>query len=96
MVNQVIMYVYILRSETIPSKTYIGIINNLQKRLVEHNANTQLYTSRYSPWSIETYIAFSSKEKAYNFERYLKTGSGRAFLKKRLMDSNKQACLTKH
>ena len=78
-------YVYILRSIKNPRKTYIGITENLEKRLKEHNLNTQPHTSRYSPWIVETYIAFSDAKKAFYFEKYLKVGSGKAFLNKRLV-----------
>ena len=88
MTNQHMFYVYILRSENYPMKTYIGITESLEKRLAEHNANTQPHTSRYSPWKVETYIAFSDKNKEFNFEKYLKIGSGKAFLKKRLINSD--------
>ena len=79
-------YVYVLRSESTKSKTYIGATEDLNKRLSEHNAGVVYYTKRYMPWKIETYIAFSSKDKAYSFEKYLKVGSGKAFLNKRLLD----------
>jgi predicted GIY-YIG superfamily endonuclease len=69
-------------------KTYIGITEDLEKRLSEHNSNTQPYTSRYSPWKIETYIVFSDKEKAFEFEKYLKVGSGKAFTNKHLIGSS--------
>ena len=78
-------YVYILRSEADQDRTYIGITGNILKRLAEHNAGTQYYTKRYLPWKVEAYIAFSNKNKAYKFEKYLKVGSGKAFLSKRLI-----------
>jgi len=37
------------------------------------------------PWKLVAYLAFSSEEKAREFEQNLKTGSGRAFAKKRLL-----------
>ncbi len=39
---------------------------------------------QYTPWKLVTYIAFSDERKAETFERYLKSGSGHAFAKKRL------------
>ena len=79
-------YVYTLRSIKDPKKTYIGITENVEKRLSEHNANTQTHTKRYSPWRLETYIAFSDKTKAISFEKYSKVGSGKAFLNKHFID----------
>ncbi|MCX5679770.1 MAG: GIY-YIG nuclease family protein [Candidatus Omnitrophica bacterium] len=78
-------YVYILRSETDRNRTYVGITEDIEKRLITHNAGTQYHTKRYLPWRIETYIAFSDKDKAFKFEKYLKAGSGKAFLNKRLL-----------
>jgi len=43
------------------------------------------YTNKYKPWTIETYLVFSDKKLAKQFEKYLKSGSGRAFLMRRLM-----------
>jgi putative endonuclease len=42
------------------------------------------HTSKYGPWRIKTYIAFSDEAQAVAFEKYLKSASGRAFAKKRL------------
>ena len=39
-------------------------------------------------WSLATYIAFDNQGKAFKFERYLKTGSGRAFAKKTLLNGD--------
>jgi predicted GIY-YIG superfamily endonuclease len=77
--------VYILTSKVCPDKCYIGLTQNLEKRLQEHNSNESFYAARYRPWQIETYITFNKKEKAQKFERYLKSGSGFAFLKKRFI-----------
>jgi predicted GIY-YIG superfamily endonuclease len=42
----------------------------------------QVIATKYSlPVELVTYIAFTDKFKAYNFEKYLKQGSGRAFSK---------------
>jgi putative endonuclease len=81
--------VYILRSEKYPQRIYIGFTEDLDKRIGEHNRNESGYTKSYSPWSLETYIVFNNKSQAVSFEKYLKSGSGFAFLKKRLLTSNK-------
>jgi putative endonuclease len=41
-------------------------------------------TSKYAPWKLVTYIAFSNEQKAETFERYQKSGSGHGFVKRRL------------
>ena len=80
-----IYFVYILLSRKDNNKFYIGVTQNLEKRLNEHNSSVEEYSRKYVPWYIETYIAFQSKELAYQFEKYLKHGSGHAFLKKRFL-----------
>jgi hypothetical protein len=36
------------------------------------------------PWELECYVAFPEKQQAFDFEKYLKSPSGRAFASKRL------------
>ena len=78
-------FVYILISESNPSKTYVGKTTDLKKRLAEHNRGEDSYVSQFSPWKIETSSAFSNEALATVFEKYLKSGSGFAFMKKRLL-----------
>ncbi|MBN1899862.1 GIY-YIG nuclease family protein [Candidatus Sumerlaeota bacterium] len=75
-------YVYILRSVNYPDRHYTGITDNLESRLKDHNAGKCPHTSKYRPWNIETALAFRSKKKAFVFEKYLKSHSGRAFTQK--------------
>lgn len=77
-------YVYLLESEAFGSQRYIGLTTDLKRRLADHNAGKSPHTSKYTPWRLATYVAFSDIEKARAFERYLKSGSGHAFAKKRL------------
>jgi len=73
--------VYILKSKKDGSKYYVGLTNNLKRRLSQHNdVPTNSYTIKHAPWKIETYIAFEKKEGAEQFEIYLKSPSGKAFL----------------
>ena len=78
-------YVYILISERYPERYYIGITEDVIKRLSEHNKGDSVYTKKYLPWKLRSYIAFENKIRAEGFERYLKSGSGFAFLKRRLI-----------
>jgi predicted GIY-YIG superfamily endonuclease len=77
-------YVYILRSVSCAETHYTGVTGDLKERLAKHDSGGVLHTSKYAPWVLKTYIAFSSPEKAIAFEKYLKSASGRAFAKKRL------------
>ena len=78
------IYVYIPHSLAHPERYYIGITADLQARLEKHNAGEVSHTSKYAPWAIKTYVAFSDEAQAFAFEKYLKSASGRAFAKKRL------------
>jgi predicted GIY-YIG superfamily endonuclease len=79
-----VKYVYILESIEHPGRFYAGLTDDLRARLARHNAGEVSHTSKYAPWRVKTYLAFSDEAKAVAFERYLKTASGRAFAKKRL------------
>ena len=74
--------VYVLKDSD--GKIYKGLANNIERRLNEHNSETQIYTKRYAPWALETYISFSEIKRAIMFEKYLKSGSGKAFIKNHL------------
>ena len=77
--------VYILRSLKDSKRHYVGITQDLERRLKEHNNKQSVYSSVYAPWELETFVTFKNITLAESFERYLKTGSGNAFLRKRLI-----------
>ena len=77
-------YVYILESETDPKCYYTGFTEDLSARLKKHNAGGVPHSAKHRPWKIKTAVAFGNRERALEFERYLKTASGRAFAKTRL------------
>jgi putative endonuclease len=81
--RMVFYYVYILQSEKEPHRHYTGFTKNLSLRLKSHNSGLCRHTSKFRPWRIKTAIAFSDRRKALEFEKYLKSGSGRAFASKR-------------
>jgi len=76
-------YVYILENYD-SDHFYVGLTNDLRARLAKHNSGEVSHTSKYKPWRLKTYVGFSDEARAVAFEKYLKTGSGRAFAKKRL------------
>ncbi len=77
-------YVYLLRSLIDPGQTYVGYTADLKLRLRTHNAGGSPHTSKYRPWRLAAYLAFTNKLQALEFERYLKSHSGKAFAAKRL------------
>lgn len=78
-------YVYIIRSIHNPVQEYTGASTDLKKRIAAHNAQTSAHTAKYAPWELLWYGAFADKMTALAFEKYLKSHSGRAFAKKRLI-----------
>ena len=74
-------YVYIFRSLESGEK-YIGCTSNLRERLKQHNKGQSNYTSNRGPYKIIWYCAFSGKNKALDFEKYLKSSSGFSFTSK--------------
>lgn len=76
-------YVYILESLANAGRHYVGMTADLRARLRAHNAGDVSHTSKFGPWRVKTYVAFSDEHQAALFERYLKSGSGRAFARKR-------------
>lgn len=78
-------YVYIIHSINDPNQVYVGHTKHLKKRLSDHNCGTTAHTEKYMPWTLKVYIAFSDEMKAIEFEKYLKSGSGREFRKKRFL-----------
>ena len=82
-------YVYILESEAAPGETYVGYTGDLERRLSEHRLAQEGYTARWKPWRLCVSIAFTSRRRAESFEAYLKTGSGRAFLRRHFVPTDK-------
>lgn len=77
-------YVYIIKSQKIPDKLYVGYTLDIKARLKTHNSGDSIYTASFMPWELIWYCSFNDKIKALEFEKYLKLHSGRAFSKKRL------------
>jgi predicted GIY-YIG superfamily endonuclease len=76
--------VYILQSLDDPDRYYTGLTDDLKMQISKHNDQEVPHTSKYAPWRLKTYTAFSNEKQAVDFEKYLKPGSGRAFARKRL------------
>jgi putative endonuclease len=73
--------VYVLWSERY-LKTYTGVTSNLISRFLSHNRlGTKGWTVRYRPWRVVFVKFFANKKDALLFEKYLKTGAGRDWLK---------------
>ncbi len=76
-------YVYMLRSAS-DDGFYIGYSANLRKRFEQHAKGDAFATSYRGPWKLIYYEAYLEQTDALGRERYLKSGSGRKFLKRQL------------
>jgi predicted GIY-YIG superfamily endonuclease len=75
-------YVYSLKCK---DGYYVGCTENLKDRFDRHQNGYVPATKRRLPVTIEFYIALQNKYTAFELEKYLKSGSGRAFVKKHLI-----------
>ncbi len=80
--NVIMYYVYILKNTE--GEKYIGVTHDLKTRFAQHN-DGKTRTTKGSLHKIVWYCAFPNKEKAYDFEKYLKSSSGYAFANKHLL-----------
>jgi len=78
-------YVYVLKSLK-DGNLYVGHTNNLIKRFREHSKGLVRATTKRKPFKLLYYEACNVSQDAVNREKALKTGFGRAYLKRRLKD----------
>ncbi|TET05935.1 GIY-YIG nuclease family protein [Candidatus Dependentiae bacterium] len=78
-------YVYLLISNNYPDQIYIGYTRDVSQRLKTHNNGGSPHTAKYKPWTLVAQFSFAKQSTALNFEKYLKSQSGRAFIKKRFL-----------
>jgi putative endonuclease len=75
-------FVYVLRSIPAPERYYVGLTSDVESRLMTHNSGGSQHTALIRPWELVASIEFGNEDSAIAFEKYLKTGSGRAFAKR--------------
>ena len=75
--------VYILKCSN--GQYYTGFTTNIAQRLKAHTDGDVYFTKDKLPFVLVHLSLFENKQKAYDFERYLKSGSGIAFRNKRLV-----------
>lgn len=75
--------VYVLLSVS-AKKSYVGLTNNLEKRLKEHNSGSSTFTKMYKPWKLIYTEEYENREDASKREKYLKSASGRKQVMKKL------------
>jgi predicted GIY-YIG superfamily endonuclease len=77
-------FVYLIASDSHPGQRYVGLTADLKHRMADHNSSPSGHTSKFQPWHLVCFVAFTDQAKAAAFERYLKAGSGHAFAKRHL------------
>jgi len=83
--------VYILRSESDPARHYVGLTDNVDARLEWHNRGPSGHTFHHRPWMLVVSMEFRTEAAARRFEKYLKSGSGRAFAKRHFATFGEQS-----
>lgn len=73
--------VYIIRSLKDPDRQYIGRTADVASRLASHNAGASPRTARQAPWQIVVLMQFVDERRAADFEKFLKSSSGRGFVR---------------
>ena len=72
-------YVYSLKCK---NGYYVGCTDNFKDRLARHKKGHVPATANRLPIEVDFYFVIKDKYIAFEFEKYLKSGSGRAFIKK--------------
>lgn len=75
-------FVYVLTNADRDPSFYVGLSSDVRARLVDHNLGRCPHTASRRPWQLHVIIEFPDERRALRFERYLKSGSGRAFAKR--------------
>lgn len=74
-------YVYFLALSN--GDIYVGSTDDLRRRLASHERGQVISTAKFLPLTLKSYIAVQTAAKARQLEKYFKSGSGKAFAKKR-------------
>lgn len=74
-------FVYVLQSMRNPDKHYVGRTSDVAQRLAAHNSGGSIHTALHRPWQLNVVIQFRTEELAINFEKFLKSGTGRGLAK---------------
>ena len=72
--------VYVLRSD-VNGFLYVGMTTDLERRLREHNSGKTRSTKAYKPWKLVFFEEYDSRLEARSREKYLKSGSGKEYIK---------------
>ena len=74
-------FVYVVHSLANPERLYVEAAANVPVRLAAHNAGHSPLTAAHRPWRLVAVVQFGNESTAQRFEKFLKSSSGRAFIK---------------
>jgi len=83
------IYVYLIESVYHHGHHYVGITEDLRQRLNHHNEGKSPHTRKFKPWHLVVYFGFAGEQTGHAFEKYLKSGSGKTFLKRHFLRKSK-------
>ena len=75
-------FVYVVKNTDSDPNFYVGLTSDVQTRLADHNAGRCPHGAGRRPWQLHVVFEFPDEPRAIRFDRYLKSGSGRAFAKR--------------
>ena len=81
--QKLMYYTYVIQSQR-SKRWYTGSINDLRKRLNQHNKGKSAWTKNGIPWKLIYYEACLDEQDAKSREKYLKSGIEKRYLKNRL------------
>ncbi|HMI78160.1 MAG TPA: GIY-YIG nuclease family protein [Ferruginibacter sp.] len=73
-------YVYAIKS-TVRNYIYVGLTNDIVRRIAEHNNGENRSTKAYKPFILIYKEVFETRIEAREKEKYLKSGVGKEYLK---------------
>jgi predicted GIY-YIG superfamily endonuclease len=82
-------FVYVLRAVHDKPQFYVGLTSDVAARVADHNMGRCPHTASRRPWRLHVLLEFADEPTAIRFERYLKSGSGRAFAKRHFEPSER-------
>jgi putative endonuclease len=82
-------FVYVLRSQ-VCDRFYVGMSEDVERRIGEHNSGKTKSTKFYAPWNLVFVEKFETRIEARNREKFLKAGSGKELIKRYFYNSKNQ------
>ena len=74
------IFVYVIRSQ-VDGRDYVGMSQNIERRLKEHNSGKTKSTKGYRPWILLYFEEYDDRTIARKREKYLKSGYGKMWIK---------------